>query len=73
MLQRTREFAARLHEDESGPNTVEWILLIVVGLFVLIGIYLFVQYAMDNMSSQAADFDTEKSNTDGKQFSQPGG
>jgi hypothetical protein len=41
MLQRVRRFAIRLHEDESGPNTVEWVLLIIVALVVLVGIYWF--------------------------------
>ncbi len=42
MLQRVRRFAVRLHEDESGPNTVEWVLLIIVALVVLVAIYWFV-------------------------------
>ena len=42
MLQRIRRFAIRLHEDESGPNTVEWVLLIIVALVVLVAIYWFV-------------------------------
>jgi hypothetical protein len=42
MLQRVRRLAIELHEDESGPNTVEWVLLIIVALIVLVGIYWFV-------------------------------
>ena len=42
MLVRTRRFGLRLHRDESGPNTVEWVLLIIVALLVLLGIYLFI-------------------------------
>lgn len=41
MLQRVRRFAIRLHKDESGPNTVEWVLLIIVALVVLVAIYWF--------------------------------
>lgn len=41
MLQRVRRFAIRLHRDESGPNTVEWVLLIIVALVVLVLIYWF--------------------------------
>ena len=63
MLQKTREFAARLHEDESGPNTIEWILLITVGLFILIGIYMFVNYAMGNLTEEAKSFSTQKEGT----------
>ena len=42
MLQRVRRLALDLHEDESGPNTVEWVLLIIVALIVLVGIYWFI-------------------------------
>ena len=42
MLARVRKFAVDLHEDESGPNTVEWVLLIIVALIVLVGIYWFI-------------------------------
>jgi heme/copper-type cytochrome/quinol oxidase subunit 4 len=42
MLQRVRRFAIDLHADESGPNTVEWVLLIIVALIVLVGIYWFI-------------------------------
>ena len=42
MLKSMRRFAVRRHRDESGPNTVEWVLLIIVALLVLVAIYLFV-------------------------------
>ncbi|MHC4083569.1 MAG: hypothetical protein ACYS15_17675 [Planctomycetota bacterium] len=42
MLQRVRRLAIDLHEDESGPNTVEWVLLIIVALIVLVGIFWFI-------------------------------
>lgn len=32
----------QLDDDESGPNTVEWVLLIIVSLLVLCTIYYFV-------------------------------
>ncbi len=57
MLRRARKFAARLHQDESGPNTVEWILLIIVALVVLVGIYLFVQWAFDSLSEKKDAFE----------------
>jgi Flp pilus assembly pilin Flp len=49
MLTKVRRFALRLHKDESGPNTVEWVLLIIVALIVLVAIYAFVQMVMDKM------------------------
>ncbi len=57
MLRRAREFAIRLHKDESGPNTVEWILLIIVALVVLVGIYLFVQWAFGNLKEKQEEFE----------------
>lgn len=57
MLQKARKFAVRLHKDESGPNTVEWILLIIVALVVLIGIYLFVQWAYEKLSEKKDEFE----------------
>jgi len=53
MLRAIRKFAVRLHKDESGPNTVEWVLLIIVALVVLVGIYLFVQWAFDKLKEKS--------------------
>ncbi len=41
MLSKARSFFVSLHEDETGPTTVEWILLIIVALVVLAGILIF--------------------------------
>ena len=49
MLQRVRRFAIRLHEDETGPNTVEWVLLIIVALIVLVAIWAFVQFVLGRL------------------------
>ena len=46
MLQRVRRLAIDLHEDESGPNTVEWVLLIIVALIVLVGIFWFINQSV---------------------------
>jgi Flp pilus assembly pilin Flp len=53
MLQRFRRFATRLHRDESGPNTVEWILLIVVALILLIAIFWFAKWAYNTFIDKA--------------------
>jgi Flp pilus assembly pilin Flp len=45
MLQRVRNFAVRLHKDERGPNTVEWLLLIIIALVLLVVIYKFAKWA----------------------------
>ena len=57
MLRRVREFAARLHKDETGPNTVEWILLIIVALVILAGIYLFVKWAFGSLEEKKDAFE----------------
>jgi len=57
MLKKTRKFVTRLHKDESGPNTVEWVLLIIVALVVLIGIYLFVKWAFGSLEEKKDDFE----------------
>ncbi len=52
MLVRTRKFLKRLHADETGPNTVEWILLVIVALLVLLAIFLIAQWAIDQFTSK---------------------
>ena len=42
----------RLHDDESAPNTVEWVLLIIVAMIVLAGIYVFVGGTKNDLSTQ---------------------
>lgn len=59
MLQRLKKFAVRLHRDESGPNTVEWILLIIVALVVLIAVYAFSQYALDKFRTRNQELKDE--------------
>ena len=53
MLQRTRRFALRLHRDESGPNTVEWVLLIIVALILLLAIFWFARWVIDQFKTRA--------------------
>lgn len=44
----------KLHDDEAGPNTVEWVLLIIVALLVLTGIYYFVNRSKNELNDAAA-------------------
>ena len=60
MARRTKGFLRRLHEDETGPNTVEWILLIVVALVVLIGIYVIVQWVRSSSEGQATEMEQQR-------------
>ena len=48
----------KLHDDEAGPNTVEWVLLIIVALLVLTGIYWFVQRSKNELNEAAAQENT---------------
>ena len=47
-----RRLLRRLHKDESGPETVEWVLLLIVAMIVLSGIYVFVGGAKKDVKSQ---------------------
>jgi len=60
MYAGTRGFLTRLHEDESGPSTVEWILLVVVALVVLVGIYAIVKWSSSSTEAQAEAQDAAK-------------
>ena len=61
MLQRVRKFAIRLHRDETGPNTVEWILLIIVALVLLLFIYEFAQWALGKFKNGAGQLQSQSS------------
>jgi hypothetical protein len=58
MLNKLRRSLVRIHKDESAPNTVEWVLLIVVGLLVLIGIFVVARYAMSKADTAKGDAET---------------
>ena len=55
MLQKVRHFALRLHEDETGPNTVEWVLLIIVALIILLLIFWFAQFVYETFQEKAQE------------------
>lgn len=61
MIERTKKLLRELHEDESGPNTVEWILLVIVALLVLIAIFYMAQWAIDK-------FNEKKDKVEGNKF-----
>ncbi|MEQ9617145.1 MAG: hypothetical protein RLN60_03825 [Phycisphaerales bacterium] len=52
MLAPVRRLANRLHEDESAPNTVEWVLLIIIGLILLVAIFLFAQFVIQQFQQR---------------------
>lgn len=65
MLNKTRSFFMDLHEDESGPTTVEWILLIVVAVVIIIAIFLFVGYLKGKAGSAQDKFDSASDSAEG--------
>ena len=52
-----------LHRNEEGPNTVEWVLLVIVGLIVLVGIYFIAQWALGGLKSKSDKVNTEVGKT----------
>lgn len=46
LLSQTKNFLRRLDEDESAPNTVEWVLLVIVALIILVAIWFIARWAM---------------------------
>jgi membrane-anchored protein YejM (alkaline phosphatase superfamily) len=59
MLQRIRKFALELHEDETGPNTVEWVLLIIIALILLVVILLFAKWVIDKFKEKKEAVETD--------------
>jgi len=59
MLQRVRSLATRLHKDESAPNTVEWVLLIIIGLILLVAIFAFAQFVITQFKDRQSDVETD--------------
>ena len=53
VARRARQFVRRLHEDESAPSTVEWLLLLIVALVVLVGIYHVVAWVGEGTRKEA--------------------
>lgn len=53
IVKKAKQFFGRLHEDETGPGTVEWMLLVTVALVVLVAIYYVAQWAI-NQTGEAA-------------------
>lgn len=66
-IAKMKNLAMRLHKDEAGPNTVEWVLLIMVALVLLIVIIAAARWAIANMDTaadQAAQDMNDAQNTD---------
>lgn len=55
LLSQTKNFLRRLDEDESAPNTVEWVLLVIVALIVLVAIWFIARWATQRGDTGAQD------------------
>ena len=53
MIKKAKQFVRELHEDETGPGTVEWMLLVTVALVVLVAIYYVAQWAITQTGEAA--------------------
>ena len=60
LARRTKSFFKRLHEDETGPNTIEWVLLIIVALIVMAAIYYIVQWVLGSGVEEGKTVDKER-------------
>ena len=59
MMERIKKFAIELHEDESGPNTVEWVLLIRIALIILAVLIELVAWAINKMNEKAQNINED--------------
>ncbi len=55
LLSQTKNFLRRLDEDESAPNTVEWVLLVIVALIILVAIWFIARWAMQKGDTGSQD------------------
>ena len=53
MIKKAKRFVRELHEDETGPGTVEWMLLVTVALIILVAIYYVAQWAITQTGDAA--------------------
>ena len=60
LARRTKSFFKRLHEDETGPNTVEWVLLVIVALIIMTAIYFIAQWVLGGGASEADAVDEQR-------------
>lgn len=52
MLNRVKNLLSDIHEDESGPNTVEWVLLIIIALILVVAIFVFANFVIDTFKNR---------------------
>lgn len=52
MIDRIKNVFGDLHDDESGPNTVEWVLLIIIALILVVAIFVFANFVIDTFKNR---------------------
>ena len=52
-----KRFLRSLHRDESAPNTVEWVLLVIVALIIMTAIYFIAQWVLGGGAAEAKKVD----------------
>ncbi|GHS90907.1 hypothetical protein FACS1894139_05110 [Planctomycetales bacterium] len=60
LTNKMRNFAKKLHDDESAPGTVEWVLLVIVALIVMVAIYYIAQWVLGGGAQEAQEVDTQR-------------
>lgn len=53
ICRRPRNFFRKLHKDESGPGTVEWVMMVIVALIIMAVIYFIAQWVMEGGTKEA--------------------
>ncbi|MDR0868619.1 MAG: hypothetical protein LBP75_09165 [Planctomycetota bacterium] len=61
LTKKMRNFAKKLHDDESAPGTVEWVLLVIVALIVMVAIYYVARWVLQSGAEEAKDVDSGRS------------
>jgi len=52
VMNRMKNFLKDLHEDESGPNTVEWVLLIIIALVLIVLLWAFASWVKEQFDEK---------------------
>ena len=59
VIRKAKRFIRELHEDETAPSTVEWMMLITVALVVLVAIYYVARWAISSTEDAAKKVEGE--------------
>lgn len=54
ICRKPRKLLKDLHNDESGPGTVEWVMMVIVALIIMAVIYFIAQWVMEGGAKEAS-------------------